>query len=76
MAVPQPVVNAVTDGASYDTKTPATGEIGIIWGAGLRPTAGANLTIDSTNLVQTSLGATRVFINRSPAPLMYAGLAR
>ena len=73
MAVPQPVVNAVTGGASYDTKALAPGEIVAIWGAGLGPSAGANLTLDSNGLVETSLGATQVFINGNPAPLIYVG---
>jgi uncharacterized protein (TIGR03437 family) len=73
MAVPQPVVNAVTGGASYDTTAIAPGEIVAIWGAGLGPSAGANLTLDSNGLVETSLGGTQVFINGNPAPLIYAG---
>jgi uncharacterized protein (TIGR03437 family) len=73
MAVPQPVVNAVTGGASYDTKALAPGEIVAIWGTGLGPSAGANLTLDSNGLVETSLGFTQVFINGNPAPLIYAG---
>jgi uncharacterized protein (TIGR03437 family) len=72
MALPQPVVNAVTGGASYDTKALAP-EIVTIWGAGLGPSAGANLTLDSNSLVETSLGATQVFINGIPAPLIFAG---
>ena len=73
MAVPQPVVNAVTGGASYDTKAVSPGEIVAIWGAGLGPSAGANLTLDSNGLVETSLGGTQVFINGNPAPLIFAG---
>ena len=73
MAVPQPVVNAVTGGASYDTKAVAPGEIVAIWGTGLGPAAGANLTLDSNGLVETSLDATQVFVNGNPAPLIFAG---
>jgi uncharacterized protein (TIGR03437 family) len=73
MPVPQPVVTAVTGGASYDTKAVAPGEIVAIWGTGLGPSAGANLTLDSNGLVETSLGATQVFINGNPAPLIFAG---
>jgi len=73
MAVPQPVVNAVTGGASYDTTAIAPSEIVAIWGTGLGPSAGANLTLDSNGLVETSLGSTQVFINGNPAPLIYAG---
>ena len=73
VAVPQPVVNAVTGGASYDAKALSPGEIVAIWGAGLGPAAGANLTLDSNGLVETSLGATQVYINGNPAPLIYAG---
>jgi uncharacterized protein (TIGR03437 family) len=73
MAVPQPVVNAVTNAASYDTKAVSPGEIVSIWGAGLGPAAGANLTLDSNSLVETSLLGTQVLINGDPAPLTYAG---
>jgi uncharacterized protein (TIGR03437 family) len=73
MAVPQPVVSAVTGGASYDTKAVSPGEIIAIWGKGLGPSAGANLTLDSNGLVEASLGGTQVFINGNPAPLIYAG---
>jgi uncharacterized protein (TIGR03437 family) len=73
MAVPRPVVNAVTNAASYDTKAVSPGEIVSIWGAGLGPAAGANLTLDSNGLVETSLAGTQVFINGNPAALTYAG---
>jgi uncharacterized protein (TIGR03437 family) len=73
MTVPQPVVNAVSNAASYDTKAVSPGEIVSIWGAGLGPAAGANLTLDSNDLVETSLAGTQVFINGNPAPLTYAG---
>jgi len=73
MAVPQPVVSAVTGGAAYDTNAVAPGEIVAIWGTGLGPAAGANLTLDSNGLVATSLGATQVFVNGDPAPLIFAG---
>jgi uncharacterized protein (TIGR03437 family) len=73
MPVPQPAVNAVTGGAAYDTTAVSPGEIVAIWGTGLGPAAGANLTLDSNGLVQTSLGGTLVFINGNPAPLIYAG---
>jgi uncharacterized protein (TIGR03437 family) len=73
MPVPQPVVNAVTGGASYDTTAVSPGEIVAIWGTGLGPAGGANLTLDSNGLVETALGATQVFINGNPAALIYAG---
>ena len=73
MASPQPAVNAVTGGAAYDTTAVSPGEIVAIWGTGLGPAAGANLTLDSNGLVETTLGATQVFINGNPAPLIYAG---
>jgi uncharacterized protein (TIGR03437 family) len=73
MTVPQPVVSAVTNAASYDTKAVSPGEIVSIWGAGLGPAAGANLTLDSNSLVETSLLGTQVLINGDPAPLTYAG---
>jgi uncharacterized protein (TIGR03437 family) len=73
MAVPQLVVSAVTGGASYDTKAVSPGEIVAIWGTGLGPAAGANLTLDSNGLVETTLDSTQVFINGNPAPLIYAG---
>ena len=73
MAVPQPVVNAVTNGASYDTGAISPGELVAIWGTGLGPSAGANLTLDPNGLVETSLAGTQVFINGNPAPLIYAG---
>jgi uncharacterized protein (TIGR03437 family) len=73
MAAPQPAVNAVTGGAAYDTTAVSPGEIVAIWGTGLGPIAGVNLTLDSNDLVETTLGATQVFINGNPAPLIYAG---
>jgi hypothetical protein len=70
MAAPQPAVNAVTGGAAYDTTAISPGEIIAIWGNGLGPAAGANLTLDSNGLVEASLGGTQVFINGNPAPLI------
>src|SRR5579862_635887 len=73
MAVPQPVVKAVTNSASYATGGISPGELVTIWGTGLGPSAGAGLKLDSNGLVETSLGGTQVFINGNPAPLIYAG---
>jgi uncharacterized protein (TIGR03437 family) len=73
MSVPQPVVTAVTSAASYDASGVSPGEIVAIWGQGLGPAAGANLELDSSGLLTTSLGGTQVFINGNPAPLTYAG---
>ncbi|HEX3747845.1 MAG TPA: glycoside hydrolase family 44 protein [Bryobacteraceae bacterium] len=73
MAVPQPVVSAVTNGASYDTKAVTPGGIVAIWGTGLGPAAGANLALNADYLVETAIGGTQVFINGNPAPLIYAG---
>ena len=73
MRVPQPVVTAVTSAASYDASGVSPGEIVAIWGQGLGPAAGANLELDSSGLLTTSLGGTQVFVNGNPAPLTYAG---
>jgi uncharacterized protein (TIGR03437 family) len=72
MTVPQPVVTAVSNAASYDTTGIAPGEILAIWGQGLGPNAGASLALDSNGLLTTSLAGTQVFINGNPAPLVYA----
>jgi uncharacterized protein (TIGR03437 family) len=73
LPVLQPVVSAVTSASSYDGTAISPGELVAIWGAGLGPSAGANLTLDSNGLVETTLGSTQVFINGNPAPLTYAG---
>ncbi|HUB79599.1 MAG TPA: glycoside hydrolase family 44 protein [Bryobacteraceae bacterium] len=73
MAVPQPAISAVTNGASYDAKAVSPGGIVAVWGTGLGPSAGAYLTLDSNSLVETSIGGTQVLINGNPAPLIYAG---
>lgn len=73
MAVPPPVVSAVTSAASYDATGVSPGEIVTVWGQGLGPAAGANLALDSNGLVATSIGGTKVFVNGNPAPLTYAG---
>jgi uncharacterized protein (TIGR03437 family) len=72
MTVPQPVVTAVSNAASYDTSGIAPGEILAIWGQGLGPNDGANLALDSNGLLTTSLAGTQVFVNGNPAPLVYA----
>ena len=48
MSVPQPVVAAVTNAASYDTSGVSPGEIVTIWGQSLGPAALAALQVDST----------------------------
>jgi len=73
MTVPQPVIAAVTNAASYDETAVAPGEIVTIWGQGLGPAAGANFQLDSNGLLTTSLEGTQVFINGFAAPLTYAG---
>jgi len=72
MNVPQPVIATVASAASYDSTGVSPGEIVAIFGQGLGPAAGANLQLDSSGLLATSLGGTKVFFNGNPAPLIYA----
>jgi uncharacterized protein (TIGR03437 family) len=71
LPVPKPVVQAVTNAASYATAI-APGQMVDIWGAGLGPQAAANLTLDSNGLVSTSIAGVRVLFNGIPAPLVFA----
>jgi len=70
MSVPQPVVTAVTNAASYDATGVSPGEIVTVWGQSLGPAAGA-LARPSTGLWGTSFDGVQVFFNGYPAPIYY-----
>jgi len=72
MPVPQPVVTAVTNAASYDASAVSPGEIVTIFGQGLGPATLAGLQLDANGQLATSLGGTQVFINGNAAPMIYA----
>jgi uncharacterized protein (TIGR03437 family) len=70
MSVPQPVVTAVTNAASYAAAGVSPGEIVTIWGQSLGPAAGA-LAQPSNGLWGTSFDGVQVFFNGNPAPVYY-----
>ena len=71
LPAPKPLVAAVTNAASYDTRV-APGQIVIVWGIGMGPDKLANLGQDANGLVSTSIGGVRILFDGVPAPLVYA----
>jgi uncharacterized protein (TIGR03437 family) len=70
LPAPMPVVQAVTNAASYATAI-APGQMVDIWGSGLGPQSAANSTLDSNGLVSASVAGVRVLFNGVPAPLVF-----
>jgi len=70
LPVPQPVVQAVTNAASYGAAI-APGQMVDVWGTGMGPTSLAGLTLDSKGMVDTSVAGVRILFDGIPAPLVY-----
>lgn len=65
-------VGAITNAASFNVGPIAPGEIITIFGSNLGSTPAQTLQLDSTGLVATKLGATRVLFDGIAAPMVYA----
>ena len=72
MVVPQPMIAAVANAASYDSSGVSPGEIVTIFGKGIGPASIANLQLNADGLVSTFTGNTRVYFNGIAAPILYA----
>ncbi|HXM45461.1 MAG TPA: hypothetical protein VN924_29760, partial [Bryobacteraceae bacterium] len=72
MAVPQPVVSAVTSAASYDASGVSPGEIVTIFGQSMGPATLTPLQVDSNGTLNNSIGGVQVFFNGYAAPMVYA----
>lgn len=70
LPVPKPVVQAVTNAASYAAAV-APGQMVDIWGSNLGPQSAAGLALDSNGMVTTSVAGVRILFNGIPAPLVY-----
>ena len=70
LPVPKPVVQAVTNAASYESAI-SPGQIVDVWGTGLGPASGGSLTIEGNGMVSTSVGNVRVLFDGVPAPLVF-----
>ncbi|HEY6393446.1 MAG TPA: hypothetical protein VIX89_19340, partial [Bryobacteraceae bacterium] len=66
-----PQITAVVNGASYLGDSVAPGEVVVIFGANMGPAQLANLQLDGSGRVATSLSGTQVFFDRVAAPLLY-----
>ncbi len=69
-------VNAVTNGASNLSGPVAPGEVIVIYGSGLGPAQLAQYQVNANGLVPTSVGGTSVYINGSPAPMVYSSASQ
>jgi uncharacterized protein (TIGR03437 family) len=72
MTVPQPVVSAVTNAASYDASGVSPGEIAIVWGKSLGPANLTGLEVNANGTLSSSIGGVQVFFNGYAAPMIYA----
>jgi len=68
--VPKPVVNAVTNAASYESAI-APGQMVIVWGSAMGPQQLAGLALDSNGMVSTNVANVRVLFDGIPAPVVY-----
>jgi len=70
-AEPQPVVTAITNGASNLSAPLAPGEIFVLYGEGMGPAQLATMQLNDAGLVDTTLAETQVLFNGTPAPMVY-----
>ena len=70
LPVPKPVVQAVTNAASYGTAI-APGQIVDVWGTGLGPATAGLLALDANGMVSTALSQVRILFDGVPAPLVF-----
>jgi uncharacterized protein (TIGR03437 family) len=71
LAVPLPVINSVTNGATSAAAISA-GAIVTIFGSGLGPANLTDGTVSNSGMVQTSAGGARVLFDGAPAPVLYS----
>jgi uncharacterized protein (TIGR03437 family) len=71
LPVPKPVVQAVTNAASYLTSI-APGQMVLVWGTGMGPEAIAGLRQEDNGLMSSSTGGVRILFDGVPAPIVYA----
>jgi len=69
--VPQPVVAAATNAASY-ARAIAPGQMVVVWGTNMGPATLTTLSgLDSNGMVSTSMAGVRILFDGVPAPLWY-----
>jgi uncharacterized protein (TIGR03437 family) len=67
-----PVIQAVTNAASFLTGPVAPGEIVALFGSNLGPSSLAGLQLDGSSGISSSVGGTRVLFGGIAAPLLYS----
>jgi uncharacterized protein (TIGR03437 family) len=70
LSVPKPVVTAVTNAASYDTRI-APGQIVDIWGTNLGPKDLTGLEVGTNGLVKDSVSGVRILFDGIPGTVVY-----
>jgi uncharacterized protein (TIGR03437 family) len=68
---PKPVVNAVSNVASYAAGTISPGEMVVIFGSGMGPAQLASLQLDAQGRISSSLSQVQVLFDGTPAPIIY-----
>jgi uncharacterized protein (TIGR03437 family) len=72
VAVAEPHVTAIVNGASFASTGLSPGLIFTIAGTGLGPAVGQTEQLDSNGRIASTLGGVEVLVNGIPAPLLYA----
>ena len=72
VAAAAPLLNSVTNAASFAPGPVAPGELVTIFGSGLGPSTLAKLQLTDSGTVDTTLGGTQVFFDGYAAPLIYS----
>ena len=71
LPVPKPVVQAVTNAASYQTRI-APGQMVIVWGQNLGPAQLDNIVVAGPNgVVNTEMDGVRILFDGIPGPMIY-----
>jgi uncharacterized protein (TIGR03437 family) len=67
----QPIINAVTNGASFATGAVAPGEIITLFGTNIGPATLTSAAFDSSGALQSTVSDIQVLFDNIPAPLIY-----
>jgi uncharacterized protein (TIGR03437 family) len=69
-----PAITSIVSGASFQTGAVSPGEVVTIFGTNIGPAVPADLTLNSSNMLETTLNNTTVTFNGVPAPLIFVSL--
>ena len=71
-AAATPVLNAITNGISFQNAIGSPGLIVALWGTGLGPATPASLALNYANALSNNVGGTQVLVDGIPSPILFS----